>query len=86
MTDTQRLALEFIADPDLATRTWKQVKKHLRLNPHEDVEGEHYCSVQYSAWIHARLARLVLDGDDEEIQKFIDKVDNQRLVRDERHL
>ena len=81
MTDTQRVALEMIVDPALAGIAWDEVVENQGLDPSEDADGDDFCAVMNSCWIHANLARLILAGDDDALAAFIEKVDPMRLVR-----
>ncbi len=78
------LALQMMADPDLATKAiWKEVEKAQRLNRHRSVPGSYFCSAMLSLWIAARMAHLILADDEQGMAAFIEQVDPHRLVRDE---
>ena len=57
-----RRVLRMVADPTFAGRTWDEVKIALYMDADEDVEFQAYASAQYSHWIHANLARVLLAG------------------------
>jgi hypothetical protein len=82
MTETQQLALKMIADPDLCDADWDSTIKKFSLSALEDLEEDDYRCVFYSQWTYARLAKLILNGDDKALMEFIDRVDGLHLVRD----
>ena len=81
MSDTQKLALMMMADPDLAEKDWPQVVKDQVLRPEDRVSGESFCALMYQNWINSRMALLIGAGDDVALAAFIETVDPKRLVR-----
>ncbi len=81
MTDTQKLALLMICDPDHSGRTWDWVVDNQCLDISEDVDGEDFVSSQRALWVKANLAHFVLAGDDADLLEFIEQVDPLGIVR-----